>query len=151
MGGQAKDRGNGPAVQLGALGGSIDTIGQIEILDLSTGATSSGLNTGGGGGGSGKVTFQDLQFTKVTDATSPKLLLACATGQHIKNASLTYTSRRGSPTIQYDLEDVLVTSFSIDQNPSDRPTETVTVTYSKIKLTVNGVSAGWDLAKGTAI
>jgi type VI secretion system secreted protein Hcp len=148
MGAQPKDRETLPAVQLT---GSIDGIGQFEVIDLSTGATTADIGSLGGGAGSGKVNFQDFQFTKVTDSTSPMLLLACATGQHIKSASFTFATRRGSPAIRYDLDDVLVSSFGIEENTLDRPTETITITYGKIRITVDGATAGWDLGKNTSI
>ena len=144
MGGQTKDRENQPGAQIT---GSIDGVGQFEVLDLSTGANASG--GGGGGANVGRLTFQDVQFTKVTDTTSPKLLIALAVGRPIKNASFSYSTRKGSPAIRYDLENVQITSLSIDENTQDRPTETVMVSFSKIQITVDGVSAGYDLGKGT--
>jgi len=39
-----------------------------------------------GGGGAGKVSVQDFNFTMHVNKASPKLFLACATGQHIKEA-----------------------------------------------------------------
>jgi type VI protein secretion system component Hcp len=74
-----------------------------------------------------------------------------AVGRHAKNATFTYLNRKGTPAIKYELEDVLLTSFSIDENVTDRATETVMLTFSKIKFTVDGDSTTIDLGKGTAI
>jgi type VI protein secretion system component Hcp len=145
LGGQARDREVAPGAQLT---GTIDDIGPFEVIEVSVGGNSS---TGGGGSGSNssKVTFDDFEFRKPTDVSSPKLLRLVATGHHVKTATFTYLSRKGTPTITYVLEDVLLTSFSIDENASDRPTETVMLTFSKITFSVDGASTTIDLLKGT--
>jgi type VI secretion system secreted protein Hcp len=148
LGGQARERDNLPAVQLT---GSIDSIGQFEVIELSAGANNASTGSLGSGGGAGKASFQDFEFTKVTDATSPKLFIACAMGRHLKHASFTVTPRAGSPVIRYDFDDVQVTSFSIDENTTDRPTETVMFAFSTIQITVDGVTAGWDVGNNVAI
>jgi type VI secretion system secreted protein Hcp len=56
---------------------------KIEIGSLSFGATQTGSFSAMGGGDSGKVSMQDFHFTILTQKASPKLLKACATGEHI--------------------------------------------------------------------
>src|SRR5258705_12211184 len=63
--------------------------GEIEIQSFSWGATQSGSFAQGGGGGAGKVNMQDFHFTGFHGVASPKLMLACATGEHIPSAVLT--------------------------------------------------------------
>ena len=63
--------------------------GEIEVLSYSWGVSNSG-SIGGGGGGAGKATFNDLSFTHSIDKASPLLLKACATGQHLKEATITH-------------------------------------------------------------
>jgi len=146
MGGQARDREVTPGAQLT---GTIDTIGPFEVLEVSIGGMSSSAG-GGGGGSSSKVSFDDFQFRKPTDATSPKLLLQLALGHHAKTATFTYVSRKGTPAITYEMEDVLLTSFSIDENTTDRATETIMLTFSKFKFSVDGNSVTVDLNANTA-
>ncbi len=62
---------------------------EIEIESFSWGATQPGTFSTGGGGGAGKVSFQDLHFTSRVSVASPNLMVACASGQHIKVATLT--------------------------------------------------------------
>ena len=62
---------------------------EVEVLSWSWGVTQSGSMAGGGGGGAGKATFNDFTFTHRLDKASPKLLRACATGEHIKEATIT--------------------------------------------------------------
>src|SRR4026209_1305137 len=44
----------------------------------------------GSGGGEGKATFHDLSFFHNIDKSSPVLMQACATGTHIKEATITH-------------------------------------------------------------
>jgi type VI secretion system secreted protein Hcp len=62
---------------------------EIEIESFSWGASNPGSFAVGGGGGAGKVSFQDIHFTSRVGVHSPNLMVACATGQHIKSAILT--------------------------------------------------------------
>src|SRR5690348_10250219 len=61
---------------------------EIEVLSFSWGVTNSQTITAGGGGGAGKASFHDIVFTHGVDKASPNLLRACATGQHIKEATI---------------------------------------------------------------
>jgi type VI secretion system secreted protein Hcp len=63
--------------------------GEIDVLSWSWGVTQSGSMSHGGGGGEGKASFNDFNFTHHVDKASPVLLKACATGEHIKEATLT--------------------------------------------------------------
>jgi type VI secretion system secreted protein Hcp len=64
--------------------------GEIDVLSWSWGVSqSAGAVAGGGGAGAGKPTFQDLQFAHGVDKASPGLLKACATGQHLQDATIT--------------------------------------------------------------
>jgi type VI secretion system secreted protein Hcp len=85
----------------------------IEIESFSWGATNAGSHGAGGGGGAGKVNFQDIHFTTHVNKASPALMLACATGQHIKKAVL-YVRKQGTGQQDYytvTLQDLLVSSF----------------------------------------
>ena len=62
---------------------------EIDIESFSWGETQSGTFAVGGGGGAGKVSMQDFHFTMPVNKASPALFLACAQGDHIKNAILT--------------------------------------------------------------
>ena len=54
--------------------------------------------TGGTGGGAGKIALQDFHFSMLVNKASPKLFLACANGEHFKNAVLTVGHSGASPT-----------------------------------------------------
>src|SRR5436309_5810071 len=62
--------------------------GEIDLESWSWGETQTGSHGGGGGGGAGKVAVQDFHFVMKMNKASPKLMLACATGEHIGEALL---------------------------------------------------------------
>ena len=141
MGGSAARRGDFPQVMWV---GMIEGIGTFEVLSFSWGSSNIHSRSVGAGGGSGKVDIQDLSLTKSTDSTSPKLFLATATGRHFTRATLTMTGRR--LTMAYEMHDVIVSSFIIGgRSGPDSPIETVTLNFGSVVLTVNDVSAGWDV------
>ena len=87
--------------------------GEIDVLSWAWGASNSGAVSVGGGTGAGKATIQDLQFTTPLSKASPKLFLACATGQHLKQAKLTAV-RAGAKQAEFltlTLSDVMVSSY----------------------------------------
>jgi type VI secretion system secreted protein Hcp len=61
---------------------------EIDVESWSFGETNTAGGSGGGGGGAGKVAMQDFHFTMQLNRASPALMRACATGQHIKTATL---------------------------------------------------------------
>src|SRR5512140_2425488 len=62
--------------------------GWIDVLSWSWGETQTGTMAYGGGGGGGKVSMQDFHFVMRVCKASPKLLEACASGQHYGSATL---------------------------------------------------------------
>ena len=93
----------------------------IEVLSFSWGETNAGRATSaafGGGGGSGRTSFQDFRFTSLFSKASPKLFLACATGEHIPTATFslalstpTTAGAPGSDFLKYTLTNCLVSSY----------------------------------------
>jgi type VI secretion system secreted protein Hcp len=131
---------------------------EIEILSYSWGLSQSGTMAFGGGGGAGKVQFQDFHFTNVVSKASPSLFLKCATGEHIKEATLTVRKAGGEQQdfLIIKLNDALVSSYQSDGSSGDNlPTDSVSINYAKIEYTYKEqkedgslggeVSAGWDL------
>ena len=126
--------------------------GAIEVESWSWGA-SNPSSVGSGGLGSGKVSVQDLNFTRKVDAASPTLFLRCASGQHIKSAKLfVRKSGGGDEYLTYTFTDCLVSSFEDKGGGGgEAPTEEIALAFRRIQMeyrTAAGkvVSAGWDLA-----
>ena len=86
--------------------------GEIQVLSFSHGATNAGSAGIGTGQGTGKVQMQDFHFTAHTSKASPKLLLKCATGEHIKKVVLTCRKASKDPleAYVYTLTDCFISS-----------------------------------------
>jgi type VI secretion system secreted protein Hcp len=137
---------------------------EIDLLSWSWGATQSGTMAQGGGGGAGKVDMQDFHFVMRVNKSTPKLILACASGEHIKKAVL--TCRKAGKTQQeflvYNFQDLLVSSYQTGGSADDVvPTEQVSLNYTKMEVeykaqkpdgTLDGpIKAGWDLKANKAV
>src|SRR5438105_2313480 len=59
----------------------------IEVISWGWGASNTGSMTHGGGG-TGRVSVVDFHFSMTVNKATPKLFLACATGERIKHATL---------------------------------------------------------------
>ncbi len=109
---------------------------EIDVLAWSWGMSQSGSAHMGGGAGSGKVSVQDLSFTKYIDASSHSLLLKCCTGEHIKEATLVVRKAGKEPLeyIKITLNDLLISAVSTGgSGGEDRLTENVTLNFAKFK------------------
>jgi len=127
--------------------GQIEGLGQFEVLAFSWGVSNSGTTHTGGGGGAGKASFQDVSFTKYTDALTPVLLVAVASGEHFPKASLTYADSKGKPILVLEMESLLLTSLSLGGAASESAlTENLTINFAKVKLTSGTVSGSWNIA-----
>jgi type VI secretion system secreted protein Hcp len=133
---------------------------EIDIESWSWGAVQSGTpQSGGGGGGAGKVSMQDFHFVMRLTKASPKLMLACANGKHIKMATL--TARKAGKTQQeyltFKFSDVLVSSYQTGgaEGGDDTPIEQVSLNFSKVEMSYREqkpdgtlgteTKVGWDL------
>jgi type VI secretion system secreted protein Hcp len=131
-----------------------DHKGEIEVLSWSFGAsqTSSSPRFGAPAGraaagsqepprGPGAVTV-----TKGYDAASPELMRACATGKHIKSATLTVRKAGGGQQeyMTYELENVMVSSYSLSHGGSggDRPMESLSLNFTKIEMKAPAAESG---------
>jgi type VI secretion system secreted protein Hcp len=113
-----------------------DKADQIDVLSWSWGMSQSGTLHLGSGGGAGKVNVQDLTITKYVDSSTPNLVKACCTGQHIDEAVLSFRKAGGTPLdyLTLTLTGVLVTAVSTGgSSGEDRFTENVTLNFAKFK------------------
>ena len=130
--------------------------GAIHLDSFSWGEASPATQAGGAGGGPGKVQIQDLHVAMRLSKASPQLLLACATGQHIKQAVL--TGRKAGAT-QFDflvvkLTDVLVSSYQTGA-AGDGLSDHVSLSFDRIEVEYHPqrpdgsldapVKVGWDV------
>src|SRR5438477_4830050 len=110
---------------------------EIDIESFSWGETQSGTFAGGGGGGAGKVSMQDFHFTMAVSKASPALFLACAEGDHIKNAILT-CRKAGKPHefMKVTMSDCLVSSFQTGGHVGGDvvPMDQISLNFAKIEV-----------------
>jgi len=103
---------------------------EIEVFSFSWGTANTGTGSVGGGGGAGKASFQDLHFPMPISTAAQNLMLACATGKHIPEATLTCRKAGGSQVefLKIKLADVLVSSYQNGgSNQSDLKSEALPV------------------------
>jgi type VI secretion system secreted protein Hcp len=123
---------------------------EIELLSWSWGVSNSLHASGSGGGGAGKASFRDLSFTHKVDKASPLLLRGCATGQHMKEATIT---RRKAGKGQQEflvikMSDVIITSVAEGDQSGGDQVETVTLAFSKVDLEYRPRKADGSLDAG---
>ena len=135
--------------------------GEIVLESFSWGETNTLAHnafTAGGGAGAGKVSFQDFHFTARVSKASPKLLLACASGQHIPTG--TVTLRKGTAQqenqfvfLVYKFTNVIITSVQ-DTGSGDVPVELVSFAFQKVFVefkeqsptgALTAIDFAWDL------
>ncbi len=139
--------------------------GDIDVESWSWGESQSGSHSGGGGGGAGKVSMQDFHFVMKCNKSSPKLLLACANGEHIKKATLVCrkAGKEQQEFLKITLSDLLVSSYQTGGSGHGDvvPTDQISLNYAKIEYeykeqkpdgTLGGaVKAGYDLKANKAV
>jgi type VI secretion system secreted protein Hcp len=131
--------------------------GWIDVDSWSWGETNSGSVSHGSGVGAGRVAINDFFFTTRVSKASPKLFLACAGGQHLKEAKL--VGRRAGKELQefltWTFSDVLVTAYQTGGTEVEAaPHDQVSLNFAKLRVeyrpqkadgTLDApVSAGWD-------
>jgi type VI secretion system secreted protein Hcp len=111
---------------------------EIDVENWSWGASNPGSMSYGGGGGTGKVSFHDLSFVHKVDRASPNLWMACATGEHFKDATLSSAKQGKGPQdfLIIKMSDVLITSVSVSETngAGSVPMETVTLQFGKVEM-----------------
>src|SRR6266436_3696349 len=140
--------------------------GEIDVFSWSFGAAQPGASAiAGHGAGVGKVQFQDFHITKYVDSSTPKLMLACASGQHFPE--VTFSARRAGGTqaeyIKIKMTNVLISSYKVSSETGEYtggqkatlPLDTITLNFAKIEINYKAqnpdgseganTQAGWDL------
>ncbi len=108
--------------------------GEIEVLSWSWGVSNAGEMRGGSGGGEGKASFHDLSFTHNIDKASPVLLQACATGVHLKEATITHrkAGKGQQEFLIVKMSDVIITGVAHGDTSDGGHAENVTLTFAKV-------------------
>lgn len=136
----------------------------IDVLSFSWGVSNSVTMGGSSGLQAGRASVQDFSFTKRTDKTSPKLMLALFQGTSFATVTLYVMKANDSAPYDYlkiTFENAIFTSFQTAGSAGDDgTTENVSLTFAKVKMeyvpqkatgapdTANKVVSGWDIAQG---
>lgn len=110
---------------------------EIDLESWSWGETNAGTSRAGGGGGAGKVVMQDFHFVMKVNKATPKLMLACATGQHIKEAKLVCRKAGGDQQeyMSIKFSDLLVSSYQTGGSQGEViPVDQIGFNFSKIEF-----------------
>ncbi len=146
---------------------------EIEVNTFQWEESQTGTFAQGGGGGAGKVHMNNFEFQCPVGKSSPKLMLACATGQHIPNAVLTCRKAGGGQQEFYKItmSDVLVSSYKTGcESPINgedvqvavgQPVDRVGLSFGKIQVEYrpqkndgslgNPIKAGYNLKANKAV
>ena len=124
---------------------------EVEVLSWSWGVSQSGSIASGGGGGEGKASFNDFNFTHRIDKASASLMKACATGSHIKEATIT-VRKAGKGQQEFliiKMNDVLITSVQMSMsNDAKAAAENVAMQFAKVDLEYKAQKADGTLDAG---
>ena len=104
---------------------------EIEVLSFSWGVENCKSAAPGGGGGAGKATF-----VHNIDKSSPYLMRACATGTHLKEATITHRkSGKGQQEfLVVKMNDVIITGVTHGGATGQPYSETVSLAFAKVDL-----------------
>ena len=114
--------------------------GEIELLSWSWGASNSAQVASGNARG-GRVSFQDFQFTKHFDKSSPQIFQKCVGGQHITSMTLSARKASNSEVASTDYMKIVfsncLVSFYKEQAPNldEINSDEVGVLFQKMSLT----------------
>ena len=132
--------------------------GEIDVDSWGWGMTQGGTMHSASGGGAGKVSVQDINFTKAVDRASPNLIKFCCSGKTFPTATIT-VRKSGDQPLEYlilELENVLISSVSLGGgNGEERLTENVSLNFAKFKYSyvpqmddgtgAAAIDAGYDI------
>lgn len=120
---------------------------EIEVLSYSWGVHHGGPISGGG---TGKATFHDLSIVHHVDKATPQLLQACATGVHLKEATITQR-KAGKGQLEFliiKMNDVIITSVVPSSETAQPSAETVGLAFAKVDLEYRAQKSDGSLDPG---
>jgi type VI secretion system secreted protein Hcp len=133
--------------------------GEIQLESFSWGEARQAGPAAGGGAGAGRVQMHDLHVTTPVSKASPLLMLACASGQHLKSAVLTArkAGRDQQEFLVFKFNDLIVSSYETGGAAADQrlPVDQVAFSFGQISVDYRpqkpdgtldaAVHVGWDV------
>ena len=126
----------------GRPGPSTSKSNAIDILSFSFGASQTSVIGAGSSGGearAGRANLADVSIMKVVDKVSPLLFDDCVTGNFLASVDIIYDKPMGDSQEEYykiHMENALITSIQ-HSGSNENPMESVSFSYSKIKVSYN--------------
>jgi type VI secretion system secreted protein Hcp len=112
---------------------------KIQVLSFSWGSHQPGTFGNGTGGTAGKASFSDFSFTMQTCKATPKLMQACASGKHLKQAILYCRKSTGDGGQQdymtWTMKPIIVSSYNTGgSSGAEIPIDSVTLNYGAVNI-----------------
>jgi len=136
---------------------------EIEVLSFSWGVSHAAPIAHTDRRRAGRAQVSDINFTMRNGKASPTLMLACASGRHLKEG-LFVIEKAGEQPFQFykvSIGDVLVTSYQVGGSESEVPIESFSLNFRKLELTetvqdakggiAESVEVGFDFARNRAL
>ena len=125
---------------------------EIDVEAWSWGETHAAPAGAGAGAGAGKVSMQDFHFVMGLNKASIGLMKACATGQHIKTATLSgrKAGKGQQDYLTFKFHDVLISSYQTSGS-EDAPVPIDSVSFNFAKIEVGYKPQKADGSLGTAL
>jgi len=123
---------------------------EIEVMSFSWGVANAGSMAFGSGGGEGKAAFHDLSFVHKIDKASPILMQSCATGVHLKEATITHrkAGKGQQEFLVIKMNDVVITGVTHGGNGGGDATENVSLAFAKVAVEYKPQKADGSLDAG---
>jgi len=106
--------------------------------------------------------FSEVTFSRDTDVASQELFMQACGGVSLGKAEIHFIQTAGKKNqvyLEYELDDPIISSYSVSSG-GERPSESFSVNYTKIKkiynafsgeTVVKGKAKGWDLVKNEEV
>jgi type VI secretion system secreted protein Hcp len=135
---------------------------ETEIMSIASGYSNPAqTSTGKTGLSAGRVSITDISYTKLLDKSSFALMTAVCTGAHFPKTVISFYGNNSVTNTPYrylviTLEEVMVSSMQQTASGAEKPTESVSLSFAKIKweyftATSTGVvlagTSSWDRTK----
>lgn len=126
-----------------------DHKGEIEVESFSWGINA----TDDKGNVNGRPDVSDFHFTMRMSKASPKLMQACATGEHIKNATFTGRRAGGNDQLEFikiELDRILIGLYRVGGGGDELPMEEISLNFgtAAIEFTSQGGETTKAFIKG---
>lgn len=103
--------------------------------------------------------FHDFVVEKTLDKSSPKLAEAIAKGQVFPKVEI-HLAAGQTTYLKYELQNVMITSYSVSGDADERPTEQISFNFAQIKMSYaergsdgsakGNVEYSWKIEEGTS-